>query len=70
MTDALLTFFFFTVGIAILATGYRAMITFLPDPVYVIPSRVAAPLLILLWGLAALSFAAWYIAGLRLTPTP
>jgi hypothetical protein len=68
VTNALLSLFFFTFGIAVLASCYRAMIAVLPNPVYVIPGRAAVRLIILFWGLAAFSFAAWYVAYLRLGP--
>jgi hypothetical protein len=70
VADALLTFFFFTLGIAVLVSGYRAVIAVLPNPVYAIPNRVAAHLIILFWALAALSFVAWYLADLKLAPPP
>jgi hypothetical protein len=69
MTDALLTFCFFTLGIAVLASGYRAMTALLPNPVYVFPNRVAAPLLTVLWALVALGFVAWYVIDSEL-PAP
>ena len=68
VTDALLTLFFFTLGIAVLMSGYRAVSALLPNPVYAIPNRVAAYLIILLWALATLSFVAWYLTDLKFVP--
>jgi hypothetical protein len=70
VTDALLILFFFMLGIAVLMSGYRAASALLPNPVYAIPSRVAAYLIILLWALAALSFVAWYLTDLKFSPPP
>jgi hypothetical protein len=70
VTDALLTLFFFALGLAIMVSGYRAVITPLPTQVYGIPSRVAGPRIILLRALAALRFGAWYLTDLELSPAP
>jgi hypothetical protein len=70
VADALLSLFFFTLGIAVLVSGYRAVIALLPNPVYAIPNRVAAHLIILFWALATLSFVAWYLADLKTWPAP
>ena len=70
MTDTTLTLFFLTLGIAILVSGYRAVIALLPNPVYAIPNRLAAHLIILLWALATLSFVAWYVTELQFAMPP
>jgi hypothetical protein len=70
VADGLLTFFFFMLGIAIVASGYRVVIAVLPNPVYAIPHRAAAHLIILFWALAALGFVAWYLSDLELAPRP
>ncbi|HEY1543448.1 MAG TPA: hypothetical protein VGG01_13635 [Xanthobacteraceae bacterium] len=64
MTDALPTLLLFTLGIAMLASGYRTMIAPLPNPICVGSGHVAAHLLILLRATAAQSFAAWYVADI------
>ena len=70
MADALLTVFFFTLGVAVLVSGYRAAIALLPNPVYAIPNRAAAHLIILLWALVAVSFVAWYLSDPKTSPEP
>jgi len=65
VSNALLILCFLTLGTAILMSGYRAVIGLLPSPVYVVPNRVAAHLIIALWALVALSFVAWYVTDLE-----
>lgn len=65
MTDTLLTLFLLTVGAAVLVSGYRAVMGLLPHPVYAVPNRITAHLIILLWALAALSLVAWYLTALK-----
>jgi hypothetical protein len=68
VSDTLLSLFFFMLGVAVLVSGYRAVIALLPHPAHAMPHRVAAHLIILFWALATLGFVAWYLIDLRLAP--